>query len=86
MGKTIAIYKITVSDMGYLDSVFNAVKTLKIGEVKDVQKIPIGFGIQTIKAAILIPEKQDRVLDEVTDALKKIENVEDVEVENMTLL
>ena len=72
--------------MDFLENVFNAVKQLKTGEVKDVQKIPIGFGIQTIKAAILIPEKQDHVLDEVTDALKKIPNVEDVEVENMTLL
>lgn len=86
MGKTIVIYKITVADMDHLEKAFEDVKGLKTCEVKDVQKIPIGFGISIIKAAILIPEKQDHILDEVTETLKKIEHVEDVEVENMTLL
>lgn len=86
MGKTVVIFKITVSDMEQLDAVTKAIPTISIGEVKDVQRQPIGFGIEVIKTAILIPEKQDVVLDQVTQALKKIPNVEEVEVESMTLL
>lgn len=86
MGKTLVIYKITVSDMEKLDSVLQAVKEIKSGEVRDTKKEPIGFGIEIIKTAILIPEKQDEVLDSVTNEIRQIPNVENTEIESMTLL
>ena len=86
MGKTLVIFKIVVSDMGFIEEVEKSVRDLKTGEVRDVKRTPIGFGIEEIKAAILIPEKQDEVLDNVTAALQKIPHVENVEIESMTLL
>ena len=86
MGKTLVIFKITVFSIEKLNQTAEAIRQLKTGEVKDVKREPIGFGIEIIKTAVLIPEKQDNVLDEVTQALKAIPNVSEVEVENMTLL
>ncbi|MBU0636129.1 hypothetical protein KKE06_03830 [Candidatus Micrarchaeota archaeon] len=86
MGKTLVLYKISISDMEQLETVLHTIKEISTGEVKDVQKEPIGFGIEIIKAAILIPEKQDEVLDAVTQALKQIPNVENVEVIGMNLV
>ncbi len=86
MGKTLIVFKIKCEDMEKLDETVAAIQTIKTGEVKDVKKIPIGFGIQEIKAAVLIPEKQDHILDQVQEELKKLPNVEEIEVEAMTLL
>lgn len=86
MGKTLVIFKITASDMEELEKIFQEIPKIKSGEVKDVKRQPIGFGIEVIRAAVLIPEKQDAVLDAVTKELQQIPNVEEVEVESMTLL
>ena len=86
MGKTLIVFKIKCEDMEQIDSTIEAIRKLKSGDVKDVKKVPIGFGISEIKAAVLIPEKQDQILDQVQDELKKIPNIEEIEVEAMTLL
>ncbi|MBS3061224.1 MAG: hypothetical protein J4215_01420 [Candidatus Diapherotrites archaeon] len=86
MGKTIIVFKVKCEDMEKLDETVEKIKQLKSGEVKDVKKIPIGFGIQEIKIAVLIPEKQDQILDQVQDEIRQIPNIEDLEVEAMTLL
>ncbi len=86
MGKTLVIFKITASEMEELESIANAIPKIKNGEVKDVKRQPIGFGIEVIRAAVLIPEKQDAALDAVTKELQQIPSVEEVEVESMTLL
>jgi translation elongation factor EF-1beta len=86
MGKTLIVFKIKCIDMEGLDATIEAVKKIQNGEVKDVKKVPIGFGISEIKAAVLIPEKQDHVLSEVEEELRNIPNIEEIEVEAMTLL
>lgn len=86
MGKTLVIFKITTSKMEELDGIAKAIPKIKTGEVKDVQRQPIGFGIEVIRVAVLIPEKQDAVLDAVTKELQQIPFVEEVEAESMTLL
>lgn len=86
MGKTLVIFKITASDMEKLGQIIQAIPKIKNGEIKDVKRQPIGFGIEVIRAAVLIPEKQDAVLDAVTKELQQIPNVEEVETESMTLL
>lgn len=86
MGKTLVVFKITLDEMDYISEVMASIQKIQKGEVKDIQKFPIGFGIEIIKTAILIPEKQDQVLDEVTQELQQIPHVENVEIETMTLL
>ncbi|PIN85126.1 MAG: hypothetical protein COV47_03780, partial [Candidatus Diapherotrites archaeon CG11_big_fil_rev_8_21_14_0_20_37_9] len=67
--KTLLIIKINPKDMEKVDETFEAVKKLKEGEVKDVQKVSIGFSAEIVKAGILINEKEegqmDRVLEEI---------------------
>lgn len=86
MGKTLIVYKISLAEMEHLDAVEKAIPKIRKGEVKDVKRQPIGFGIEVIKAAVLIPEKQDQILDEVTAEIKAIPGVEEIEIESMTLL
>ncbi|HLD58801.1 MAG TPA: hypothetical protein VI977_04140 [archaeon] len=85
MGKTIVIFKITPKE-DQIDNAIADLKKIKKGIVKDVQKFPIGFGIEILKAAILIEEKADTALAELEQEISSIESIENSEVENMTLL
>ena len=85
MGKTIAIFKINVSDMEKIDEAIELIKKIKKGAVKDIKRIPIGFGVEIIKAAVLFEEKKEDI-EGATAEIKAIPLVEDVEMEGMTLL
>jgi translation elongation factor EF-1beta len=85
MGKTIVIYKFTPKE-DKIDEAMKEIRALKKGTVKDVQKVPVAFGIEILKAAILIEEKQQGALEALQEEVSKLENVEESEVENMTLL
>ena len=85
MGKIIVIMKITPKEE-QIDSAIAELKAIKSGEVKDVQKIPIAFGIEIIKTAILIEEKKEGALEELQKEVSALKSVEEAEVENMTLL
>jgi len=85
LGKTIVIFKITPKE-DQIDNAIADLKKIKKGIVKDVQKFPIGFGIEILKAAILIEEKADTALAELEQEISSIESIENSEVENMTLL
>jgi translation elongation factor EF-1beta len=85
MGKTIVILKITPKE----EQIENAIKELegiKKGIAKDIQKVPIGFGIEIIKAAILIEEKKEGALEALQKEVSSLKSIEEAEVENMTLL
>ena len=58
---------------------------IKTGEVKDVQKEPLAFGMYIVKVGILLPEKQEP-MEELQEEIKAIPKVKDVEVDAMTLL
>jgi len=59
---------------------------VKSGEAKDVKREPIGFGVEIIKAAILIEEKKEGALEALTKEVNELDSVEEAEVEGMTLL
>ena len=86
MGKIMVIVKIKAEDMEKLDETVEQIKTIKSGEVKDIKREPIGFGVEVIKAGILIPEKQEGALEALTKELNELSLVEEAEVEGMTLL
>ncbi len=86
MGKTMVIFKITLSDMEKIGEVENAVKGIRSGEFKDLKREPIGFGIEVIKAAFLIPEKEEGALEKLTKELQQLPDADCVEVEGMTLV
>jgi len=86
LGKTVLIYKINAKDMEKLDQTIEALKTVKVGEFRDGKRIPIGFGVEIIKAAFTVPEKDDKVVEELTKEINSLDLVEDVEMQEMTLL
>ena len=86
MGKTVVIYKVTPKDMEKLEETIEQLKGVKLGEVRDIKKEEIGFGIIVIKAAVLIEEKDETVLEKLTAELNALSAVEEARVEGMTLL
>jgi len=85
MGKTIVIFKVTPKE-DMIDKAIEDLKALKKGTTKDVQKVPVGFGIEILKAAVLIEEKAESALSELETEIAALDSVESSEVENMTLL
>ncbi len=84
--KTLLIVRINAKNMEKLDETVNAVKGIKSGAVKDVRREPIGFGVEVIKAGILVDSKDEKALDRVLEEIGTLKEVEDAEIEGMTLL
>ena len=85
MGKTLVIFKIKPKDFEKIDEAMEQVKTIKKGIVKDIKKVPIGFGIEIIKAAVLFEEKKEDI-EGATQEIAALPLIEEAEVEGMTLL
>lgn len=85
MGQTMVVLKVFPNAPGDENEVEKALWKLKIGEVKDVKKEPLAFGMYVIKVGVLLPEKQEP-MNELEAEIKAIPKVKDVEVEAMTLL
>ncbi len=83
---TMIIVRINAKDLEKIDDTVKAVKGIKSGEVKDVQKRPIGFGVEVVKAGILVDSKDEGAIERVIQEISKLPEVEDAEVEGMTLL
>ena len=84
--KSFIIYKVTPKDMEKIDETEKAVKGITSGDVKDVQRDPIGFGIEMLKVGVIINEKEEDAMDKVTKELEALDSVEEVLQESMTLL
>ena len=86
MGKTIALFKVKPAEDIEPKDCIEQLKTCKKGEFADAKEEPIGFGIIIVKAAFLIPEKQDEAINELTEELNAMEKVDEAELEGLTLL
>ena len=84
--KTFLIVKINASDMDRLDETIEAVKGIKNGDVKDVKREPIGFGVEIIKAGITVDSSDEKLVEKVLNELNGLKEVESAELEGMTLL
>lgn len=84
--KAFIIYKVTPKDMEKIAETEKEVRGIKSGIVKDVKREPIGFGIELIKAGVLVSEKESGAMEKVTKELQGLPSVEEVEQEAMTLL
>lgn len=85
MGQTLVIYKIYPDEPGAEVEVEKSLWKIKIGEVKDVKKEPLAFGMYILRVAILLPEKEEP-MNELEAEIRAIPKVQNVEVETMTLL
>lgn len=84
--KMFVIMKINAVDMEKLGELEEALKQLKSGEVKEVRREPIGFGVETIKMGVLIEEKKEGALEKLKKEIEEIDLVDSAEVEGMTLV
>ncbi|PIN99065.1 MAG: elongation factor 1-beta, partial [Candidatus Diapherotrites archaeon CG10_big_fil_rev_8_21_14_0_10_31_34] len=59
MGKMVLIYKISPEGIEKTDKVENAIKEKikDLGELKDIKREPIAFGLEAIKIAIVVEAK-----------------------------
>ena len=73
------------SEAGNEDKVIAGLKQIKIGEIKDIKKEPLAFGMYLVRLGVLFQEKQEK-MEEFEKAIREIKEVSDVEVEGMTLL
>jgi translation elongation factor EF-1beta len=84
--KTMLIIRVKPEEMEKIDKIIESIKKIKTGEVREVRKEPIGFGIELIKAGILVPSEDETMPEKVIKEITKIKGVEEAEVEGMTLL
>jgi len=82
---TLVVLKIYPADIESIPLVEEAVKKLKNGEVKEVRRDPIAFGMELIKVAIILPPAED-AMEKLENEIKSIKGVNEMEVEAMTLL
>ena len=80
------IIKINPVDLEKIDETIAAVKTIKSGQVKDVQKKPIGFGVEIVKAGVLVGSKDEAAPEKVINEINALKEVEDAEIAGMTLI
>lgn len=85
MGQTLVLLKVSPEAPGDEVEVEAALKELKTGEVKDVKKEPLAFGMFVVKVAVALPEKSEP-MEELQAEVKAIPKVQSVEVEGMTLI
>ncbi len=84
--KTMLIFRIKPKDLGEIDAAMKAVQGIKAGQVMDVKKEPIGFGIEFIKAGILVDSKDEGAVERVSNEINAMPEIEESEIEGMTLL
>ena len=84
--KSFIIYKVTPNDMEKLDETEAEIKGIKSGEVKDIKREPIGFGIVILKIGVLVNEKEENAMEKATKELESLSLLDRVEQESMTLL
>jgi translation elongation factor aEF-1 beta len=86
MGDVLVIVRIYPEDIDAIEKVESGLKTFRGGELKDMRREPIAFGMSLIKAGIVVPDKTEGVMDKLETELKKLPGVNEVEVEGATLI
>ncbi|MBI4043936.1 MAG: hypothetical protein HY393_03985 [Candidatus Diapherotrites archaeon] len=86
MGKALVVFRISPVDVEESPKIMESVKGLALEGFKDCQLVPIGFGASIVKAAYVIEDKDAGAIERLTMALKRVQGVEQVEVERMDLL
>lgn len=87
MGKALVIFKI-FSDPEKMDSVEENLKNININEIKfqDIKREPVGFGIEVIRVGYIVPDKTDGLMPQLEEKLSKIEGINNVEMDGVTLI
>ncbi len=82
---TLVVLKIYPEEIDSVAGIEAGLKTLKEGEVREIKREPIAFGLELVRVAIILPPGEDS-MEKLEMAIKKIPGVNQMEVEAMTLL
>ncbi len=85
MGMMVIVYKV-YADLEKLDSIVASLNTVKSAEPREVRREPVGFGIEVIKVAYVLPDKVEGLVEKLEAEVRAIDGINEVEVEAMTLL
>ncbi len=77
------IYPVELEDSVKIEK---SIKGITNGEVKDVRLEPIAFGLELVKIAVVIPDKEDGAMAKLEEEIKALPGVKDIEIEGVTLL
>ena len=86
MGKVLVIAKLFPEDSESIEKIENSLRNIKSGELQEIKREPIAFGLNAIKVAITIPDKADNAMENLEKELSKIDGVNQVEIEGVTLV
>jgi len=84
--KVMVIVKIFPEGPDDVEKVEEALKDIKCGELLDLKKEPLAFGLSVIRVGIGVPDKQEGVNDAIEKELKNIEGIKEIEIEGATLI
>ncbi|MBI2597831.1 MAG: elongation factor 1-beta [Candidatus Diapherotrites archaeon] len=84
--KMFVIIKVNAKEMEKVGELAEKLKTLKNGEIREVKREPIGFGIEVIKVGALVNEKEEGALERLKKEIDSMKLVEYSEIEAMTLV
>ncbi len=81
------IFKV-FSDPENLDKVEKSLRELDLADTKfqDLKREPIGFGIEVIRVGYIVPDKTDGVMPRLEEAVSKIDGINQVELDGVTLI
>jgi translation elongation factor EF-1beta len=85
MGMAMVVFKV-FADPENLDKVEKGLRAVTEGAFRDLKREPIGFGIEVIRVGYVIPDKVDGAMTKLEEAVKKVEGINEAEVEMLTLL
>ncbi len=89
MGKMVLIYRVSPEGIEETDKVEQTLKEKMplFGELKDIQRKPIAFGLEAIEFALLVEAKgNDGITEEIEKAIKEISGISSFENIGMNLL
>jgi len=86
MGKALVIMKIYPEEIEDSVKIEESVKGITSGEIKEVRREPIAFGLELVKIAVVIPDKEDGAMPKLEEEIRALPGVRDVEIEGVTLL
>jgi len=86
MGNALVIMKIYPVELEDSVKIEESVKSITAGEIKEVKREPIAFGLELVKIAVVIPDKEDGAMPKLEEEIKALPGVKDIEIEGITLL
>ena len=71
MGDALVIFRLYPEDIEDVEKIEAGLKELKVGQVREVRREPIAFGLELVKVAIVIPDKVEGMMEKLEEVSTK---------------